>query len=105
MADETNYANVVPIGEARARRERDASKWTAREMLLSMVADIDNGEIMSVKRAVVIFDYKHKTDVEADMSSQSYRMAGEFSDYTLIGMLQQFMHRRLTEWDKDSGDK
>lgn len=41
-----NFADApISITEARSERDRDAAKWTARDVLISMLREIDRGEL------------------------------------------------------------
>ena len=47
VEEPNNYADAPKsVGEARARKERDASKWTPRDALVSLLRDIDNGMVI-----------------------------------------------------------
>lgn len=52
MAD--SFADApVTLGEIRSEKSRDAADWTPRDMLVSMLRDIDNGKI-DPDQAVII---------------------------------------------------
>jgi hypothetical protein len=72
MTELVDFSNApVSITEARAARSEDGSLWTARDVLVSLLRDIDGGKI-SVDALFVAY----QTCTEGESKSVGYRQAG-----------------------------
>lgn len=88
MTDYSDFSDApVSIGEARSEKERDASKWTVRDLLVSMLRDIDNG-IAKPSKAILVY----MTD---DGKETRYLVSSDKST-TIIGMMEQAKYALLT---------
>lgn len=76
-----NYADAPKsIGELRADKEGDMSKWTPRDVLVSLLRDIDSG-VVDPFELVVCFRYKR------DGNGFSDHLKSGTSAVALVGLL------------------
>lgn len=77
----------VSLAEVKAEKERDGRLWTPRDVLISLLRDIDNGVISPTTMVVV-----HKT-VKKDDPRESYTIgtasAGGANRHELVGILSE----------------
>lgn len=60
--DNDNFSDApVSINEAMAARDRDATKWTPRDLLVRMLREIDNG-VLNPSRMVVLYTEEQGED-------------------------------------------
>lgn len=89
QVDGITGANVVTLGEVRAIKNGDCRDWTVREAMLSMIRDIDAGKL-KVDRIIMVFDRTEKDSHGEEAHGLSFRLAGDFPPYVLLGMLETF---------------
>lgn len=89
-----NFANAPPsITELRSDRTKKATDWTPRDCLVSILRDVDSGKLTIEQIAVVIIE---KDDDEKIKDSIS--VAGPYTTFALIGMLQQQIYKYMRDW-------
>lgn len=69
------------INEYRAHKEGDCSKWSAREALITMLRDIDNGKI-NPEQLVITYT----------LNNEVYSVIANCSLHDVIGMLTRMIH-------------
>ena len=80
-----NFISVPKtLGEVRANRSGKSKDWTVREMLLTILRQIDSGEITPIKG---VFVYASLPPSDRDAEGISYKCAAIEQDYELIGIL------------------
>lgn len=75
------------IGEARAQRDQSAAKWSPRDLLISLLREIDSGE---TKISALVVSYAVEHDDGA--LSHGYRNACP-DNFTALGLLARAGHR------------
>lgn len=87
MADnkEINYADMpVSLAEERAVRDQNAALWTPRDALISLLREIDSGE---VDVDIVFIAYSRSREDDPTCSQIGYRSAGG-NLHTAIGVVE-----------------
>lgn len=81
-----NFSEAPPsIGEIRAAKEEDCSKWTPRDALVSVLRDIDSGKV-NCKALVVCYT------IETEKGSNTVYAASSPDAITALGMLSRVTH-------------
>lgn len=84
----------VSIGEIRSERERDAAKWTPRDALVSLLREIDSGEVKST--AVVVL-----MRVEYDDGSTAVRyVVATPSGDTTLALIEKAKHQIIKDMER-----
>lgn len=92
MADEFASA-PQSIAEIRAHRSQDAKDWKPRDVLISVLRDIDSGEIAPDALVVV-----HRTVTKPGTTDSAYEAASPDLQ-TSLGLLAQAQHQMLRQTD------
>lgn len=77
----------MTIGEARAQRAQSAAKWSPRDLLISLLREIDSGE---TKISALVVSYAVEQDDGA--LGHGYRSACP-DNFTALGLLARASHR------------
>lgn len=92
MSDSESFADVpVALAEKRAERDQNASSWTPRDALVSILREIDSGRLK-----VDLIWIGHAERQEETILS-SYLTAGGMNQFETSGMIEVLKTRMITD--------
>jgi len=88
VSDEDFSEYPESLSEIKASNEWDAKQWTPRDVLLSMLRDIDSGDIETTE-LIVAYRGTSKEDPDPDAGKAvHYRAATDFTCHSAMGILE-----------------